>query len=137
MKRAEYEKRYKRLEKASALLSLIFSFGALYLFTMYEVDAKGTVLTEKIYRGIARNLPNLGSWPRATLMLILPLAATSSVWWLSLKGLEKWFGLRCPHCGRSLALSFSTRFLLSTGTCIGCFARVLEDTTEDADESQE
>ena len=134
MKRAEYEKRYKRLEKVSAALSVLFTIASIYLVGMWDMVGDGETILDRLRSFFAQTMPFVGSWFRGALVLLLPLGVTLLGWWLALVFAENIIGLKCSQCGRGLAVAFSTRYLLKTGLCVQCNHRVLEDPEADSEE---
>jgi hypothetical protein len=65
----------------------------------------------------------LGGLIGGLLFGVPPLLAWFAVaWWL-----DRQFGIRCPHCHRSLARSSACR-VLDTGQCSLCHARIFDET---------
>jgi hypothetical protein len=66
----------------------------------------------------------LGGFIGGLLFGVPPLLVWLAVAWF----LDRQFGIRCPHCHRSLTARSLPRRVLHTGECSLCHARVFEET---------
>jgi hypothetical protein len=53
---------------------------------------------------------------------------TMLVWMAAVITLDRWFGVRCPHCHGSLTLRCLHRQVAESGVCSLCHEKVLDET---------
>ncbi len=118
MSRAQYQKTVKRFYRIVALWSVAFAGATAWLI---EVFGGSTGTYGQSIRGHLGELfgGSVGG---------LTLGASALLVWLGVAlMLNRRFGLRCPHCQRSLTVRALPQQVLQTGRCSLCHGRAFDE----------
>jgi hypothetical protein len=118
MSRGQYQKAAKSMYWMLAIWTVLFAVTATWLIEVF-----GTSISD--YGRLVRG--NLGEL-LGGLVVGLTLGVLAALAWLAVVlPLDRSFGLRCPHCHRSLTLRCRHERVLQTGQCSLCGQKVLNE----------